>query len=282
MVELLSRAKMAPLHLEAESYRWRTERVAVFGKQLEAHISHTRHLTFSGHHLSTVVDRPLSPTSTLESLSLISSLLGYPIILNNLFNLTAPSLTILKLVKYDIDWKSPLLKGPRTLEILGLSTKARPELNYWLDALNDLPKLKELSLRSVTPVAPLAGPLISRTVTLPSLTHFGIDESAKGCVFALAHLVLPNLTQLHVDVKSHDRKGVDVLLVIPHVVRHVWVMHGIEPIQSILIAGERKDTKILTWTTPGADVDWTPRKICHAPHVCSSLQKVIGGKNHNF
>ena len=116
-------------------------------------------------------------------------------------------------------------------------------------------QLNELSLRSATPRAPLADPPISRTVTLPTLTHFYIDASAKDCALALGHLVLPTLTRLHVDVESHDREGEDVLLVIPYVVRNAHVLQDVEPIRSILIGGERKSTKILTWTTPGADVN---------------------------
>jgi hypothetical protein len=67
--------------------------------------------------------------------------------------------------------------------------------------------------------------------------------------------VLPTLTWLHVDVESHDGEGEDVLLVIPHVVRNVYVLQDIEPIRSILIAGERKCTEVYAWTRPGADVN---------------------------
>ena len=99
---------------------------------------------------------------------------------------------------------------------------------------------------------------MSRTVTLPPLTYFRIDDSAEGCGLALAHLVLPTLTWLHVDVESHDQEGEDVLLVIPYVFQNVYVLQDIEPIRSILIAGERKRTEVLTWTTPGADI-----KVCN-------------------
>jgi hypothetical protein len=258
MAEILPRAKMAPLHLEANSTKWDVEHLQVFDRQLKAHISHTRHLKFSGYHLSTVVKRLVSPAPTLESLSLSNepSRYGSPdaIIPDSVFNCTAPSLTNLKLENCGIGWKSPLLKGLRILEILALSAKARPELNDWLDALNEMPQLKELSLQSATPIASLADPPISRTVTLPSLTHFHIDASAKDCALALAHLVLPTLTWLQVGVKSHDWGGGDVLLVIPYVVRNVYVLQDIEPIRSILIAGERKCAEVVTWTTPGADV----------------------------
>ena len=256
MAEILSRAKMTPLHLEADSDEWNTKHFKVFGKHLEAHISHTRHLKFIGS--PTVVDRLVSPTPTLESLSLSNAYPGHWLpIPDNLFNSMAPSLTTLKLKELNIGWKSPLFKGLRILEILGLSTWARPELNDWLDALNEMPKLKELSLRSATPVALYRHRLISRSVTLPSLTYFHIGASAKDCALALAHLVLPTLTRLRVGVESHDSEGEDVLLLIPYVVQHVRVLHDIEPIRSILIAGERRRTEVLTWTTPSADV-----KVC--------------------
>ena len=255
MAEILARAKMAPLHLEAYSKKRSMERFEDLGKQLEAHISHTRYLKLSGWHLSTVVKRLVSPTPTLESLTLSHTCSLYTTIPDNLFNCTAPSLTSLRLQNCDIGWKSPLFKGLRILKIHVLTEEARPELNYWLDALNEIPQLKELSLRYATPVAPLVDPLISRTVTLPSLTHFFIHASGKDCALALAHLVLPSLTSLHVHVESRDREGEDVLLVIPYVVRNVSVLQDIEPIRSILIGDKGRDTEVLTWTTPGADVN---------------------------
>jgi hypothetical protein len=116
-------------------------------------------------------------------------------------------------------------------------------------------QLKDLSLRSATPVAPLLNPHISRTITLPSLTYFHINASAKDCALALAHLVLPTLARLHVNVESHYREGEDVLIMIPYVVRKVCVLQDIEPIRSILIDGESwyTNVRVLTWSTPGAD-----------------------------
>ena len=177
------------------------------------------------------------------------------IIPDNLLNCTAPSLTSLELVNCDISWKSSLLKGLRILKIANLSAKAMPKLNDWLDALNEMPQLKELSLQSATPLAPLADPLTSRAVTLPSLTHFHIRASAKGCTLALTHLLLPTLTWLHVNVDSHDHEGEDVRLVIPYVARSVYVLQDIEPIRSILTAGERTRAEVYAWAVPDADVE---------------------------
>ena len=109
-----------------------------------------------------------------------------------------------------------------------------------------MPQLKALFFRYATPLAPLAHPPISRTATLPSLTYFHIDASANDCALALAHLVLPTLTRLHVDIGSHNRRGGDVLLVIPYVVQNVYALQDTGPIRSILIAGERKRTEVLT------------------------------------
>lgn len=155
-----------------------------------------------------------------------------------------------------ITWKSLLLKGLRTLEILDLPARARPELNDWLCLERNAPI--ERAYPSIChPLALLTHPLISRTVTLPSLTYFRIGASVKDCALALAHLVLPTLIRLHVNIGSHDRGGEDVLLVIPYVVQNVYALQDTGPIQSILIAGERKCTEVLTWTSPGADV-----KVC--------------------
>lgn len=258
MVEILARAKMAPLHLEVDINRWTTANFEPFEGQLEAHISHTRHLTISGY-LATALPRLTSSAPTLESLFLSHDRIGIGInIPDNLLNRTAPNLTSLELQNCNISWKSPLLKGLRNLKLLNISTKARPELEDWLDALNEMPKLETLSLRSATPFAPPAGPLISersRTITLPSLTHFHIHAFARDCAFALAHLLFPALTWLHVNVRSRDKEGEDVRLVIPYVARNVYLLQDIEPIRSILIAGEQTYTEVYAWAMPDSDVE---------------------------
>ena len=260
---VLSRAKMAPLHLKADSIGWCARYLEVFERQLEAHISHIRHLEYKFNDLSRVGMRLVSPTPTLEFLSLSYGKSSQPrltyAIPENLFDGTAPNLTRLELEKCEISWKSPLLKSLRSLKILYFSVTEKPKLDDWLDALNEMPKLEELSLQSAAPpgIAPIGNPLISRTVTLPSLTHFHIDDFPGDCALALAHLVLPSLTSLHVHVQPYDRGGEDVLLVIPYVVQHVYVLQDIEPIRSILIACERGCTEVVTWAEPGADV-----KVC--------------------
>ena len=262
IAEVLARAKMAPLHLEADFSTWKTARIEALERQLEAHISHIRHLGITGSLGISTFERLSSSAPTLESLSLlhISPVRYRPsptVIPDNLFNCTVPNLTSLHLENCDITWKSPLFKGLRFLRI-DLSAKARPELNDWLHVLEEMPQLEELHLEDATPLASLAHPHIRRTVTLPSLIYFYIRASAKDCALALSHLELPTLTQLGVDVVSHDQEGEDVLLLIPYVVRNVYEPQNIEPIRSVLIASERKVTNVLTWTTPGADI-----KVCN-------------------
>ncbi|KAF8492736.1 hypothetical protein F5888DRAFT_869736 [Russula emetica] len=265
MAEILARAKTVPLNLEADATKWSAEQIVAFEKQLETHISHTRHLSISGGHLPTLLEKLVFSAPILEFLFLSpkSPLSSSPqaIIPDNLFNRTTPSLTNLELESCDIIWMSPLLKGLRSLQILKLSTEARPKLEDWLDALNEMPQLEELSLQSATPLAPLTGPLISehsRSATLPSITRFYISDSSKECVVAVAHLVLPALTRLHVDVESKDWNGEDVRLVIPYVARNVCGIQDIEPLRNILFSGEGKRAEVVAWTMPDADV-----KVCN-------------------
>ena len=96
--EILARAKMSPLHVEAKITPRSKARFDALKKQLEAHISHTRHLSICGE-FQAVLERLISPAPALVSLSLsrshylrVSSQLEY-IIPNSLFNGTAPKLT---------------------------------------------------------------------------------------------------------------------------------------------------------------------------------------------
>jgi hypothetical protein len=271
MAEILARAKMAPLHLEIDATFVRETRIDAFERQLEAHISHTRHLSISGHYIQsaiTMLERLVSSAPILEIFSLSYQSrrkFGPPssevfIIPANLFNFTPPSLTCLKLKSCDISLKSPFFKGLRILEILRhtASREARHELEDWLDGLNEMPQLETLILQSAVPLAPPASPLIlepTRAVTLPSLTRFHISDSAKDCALALAHLVLPALAWLHVDAAvSPGYDGEDVGLLIPYVAQHVSGLQDTEPLRSILISGETKRAEVLGWTLPDADL----------------------------
>ena len=89
-----------------------------FERQLEAHISHTRHLKFIGYSPQiwiVVWGRLASPTPALESLSLSNESPPprfNPLTIPDKFlNCIAPKLTTLELKNCDISWKSSLLKG---------------------------------------------------------------------------------------------------------------------------------------------------------------------------
>lgn|SRR6266850_764703 len=123
---ILARAKMAPLHLEAKIIRWNDLEVwfGNVGRQVEAHISHTLHLSLSGP-FQTVLERLVSPAPALKSLSLRNvrykdDSLPQLLIPYTLFNLTVPKLMNLELVGCDISWKWPLLKGLRNLALAHL------------------------------------------------------------------------------------------------------------------------------------------------------------------
>ncbi|KAF8481675.1 hypothetical protein DFH94DRAFT_404322 [Russula ochroleuca] len=261
--EMLARGRMAPLHLEAVSMKMNETQLVAFEAHLEAHISHTRHLSINGR-LRTALNRLVSPAPILEFLSLshISRQfkLVQVVIPVNLFNGSVPSLRSLELENCDISWKSPLLKRLRTLKIRRPYTKSRPKLEDWLDALNEMPQLETLFLQYATPLA--TGRIrASRAITLPSLTRFHISASAEDCALALAHLVLPALIWLHVNAESHEVE--EVHLVIPYVARNV--LQGTEPLRSILISGEETRAEVVAWTMPDADV-----KVCDPDTLLSA------------
>ncbi|KAI0299845.1 hypothetical protein BC826DRAFT_993688 [Russula brevipes] len=260
MAGMLARAKMTPLHWKAEIDHWSTAKLEAFERQLKAHISHTSYLDITGDlTASPPLGQLVSTAPILELLALSHRpLLDSPIIMPDaLVQDTAPRLTTIRLANYDISWKSPLLKGLRSLEINKLSTEARPKLQDWMDALNGMPHLQTLFLLSSSPIAYFDVPPTyepQSTVTLPSLTQFCISGIAADCSLALAHLVLPALTSLRVDIQSHDWDGDDVRQVLPRVARNAHGPQDSEPLQSILISSERTRAEILAWTVPGADL----------------------------
>src|SRR5260221_7582699 len=156
IAKMLARAKMTPLHLEAKAFYWSKEKFEAFERQLEPHISHTRHLSISGE-FRTGLEGLVSPAPILEVLSLLNTSHSYrfppPVIPDALFDGIAPKLANIKLIDCNISWKSPLLKGLQTLQIRRPSERARPTLEDWLDALNEMSQLKALILHSSTPVA---------------------------------------------------------------------------------------------------------------------------------
>jgi hypothetical protein len=215
--EMLVRAKSAPLYLEARRASWRRwetrwdgDRFGAFRAELRARIPQICHLSINAkpYYLrKTLAILLVSPAPTLKYLSLFSrgvsngrdertwddseSEVDIP---ETLFDGAAPGLSCLKLRNCDISWKSPLLKGLKYLRILMPSRHARPNLVVWLDALNEMPQLKTLTLHSASPIAPSFPFDVERIVTLPSLTHLDMSASMGDCALALAHLELPALT----------------------------------------------------------------------------------------
>ena len=266
--EVLSRSKMAPLELEANlsCVHWGKDRLDAFREQLATHVSHTCRLsiTADGHDLQSVVARLTSPAPTLEWLSLvvedetylrlgISAKVNIPHVL---FDGTAPRLSRLQLDHCDINWMSPLFKGLRNLELQTLQT--RPSLGEWLDAMEEMQQLETLVVNYATPKAPPVGTPVSdptRVITHPSLTKLILSASASDCTLALAHLVLPALTKVRVDVTSDLPGGDDVRALIPHFSRNAHGPRDGEPLRSILVSGEPSLTEVVMWTAGGADME---------------------------
>ena len=268
VTEVLSRSKMAPLELEANlsCVHWGNDRLDAFREQLASHVSHTCRLsiTADGHDLQSIVDRLVSPAPALEWLSLvvedetylrlgISAKVNIPLVL---FDGTAPRLSRLQLDHCDVNWMLPLFKGLRVLELQTLST--RPSLGEWLDAMEQMQQLEKLVVCYATPKAPSVGRPFSeptRVVTHPSLTQLNLSASASDCTLALAHLVLPALNRVRVDVTSDVPGGDDVRALIPYFSRNAHGPRDSEPLQSILVSGEPSLTEVVMWTSAGADME---------------------------
>jgi hypothetical protein len=263
--EMLTRAKKAPLHLEARVTGQLQDdaRFIAFEKALQSRVSHLCHVTISADsfYLHRTLERLASPAPTLEYLSLSTEKIyraRTPVrtsISSTLFDGVTPRLSFLILHKCDISWKSPLLKGLRYLEIRAPSMNARPSLPDWLDTLDKMPQLRRLVLHSASPIAPPFPFNIERTVTLSFLTRLDISASAGDCVLVLSHLVLPALTQLCLTARSDYPNGVDVLDFLPYVARHAHGPQYTKPLQSILIRCEKKRIDVLAWPRPDIDVE---------------------------
>ena len=271
--EVLSRSKMAPLELEANlsssGVNWGGNRVDAFGNQLSSHISHISRLNITADFsdLQTIIEQLESPAPVLEWLSFVVDdecnlrRMGIPsnaIIPRDLFDGTTPRLSRLQLDHCDISWTSPLFNSLRILEIQKLSQPMRPSLDEWLDAMEQMSQLETLIVNHATPRAPtfstsLSGP--TRVITHPSLTQLNLAASASDCTLALAHLILPALIRIRVDVTSELATADDVRALIPYFSRNAHGPQDAEPLQSILISGEPSLTEIVLWTAAGADME---------------------------
>ena len=271
--EVLSRSKMAPLDLEANlsDANWRGDRVDAFGEALSSHVSHISRLNLTADFsdLQTIIEQLAPPAPVLEGLSFIVDdkrhlrRMGFPsnaIIPHDLFEGTAPRLSRLQLDHCDISWTSPLFKNLRILELQMLSQAARPSLEEWLDAMEQMSQLETLIVNHATPSAPTVSSPPSeptRVITHPSLTQLNLAASASDCTFALAHLILPALIRIRVDVTSELSSADDVRALIPYFSRNAHGPQDAEPLQSILISGEPSLTEIVLWTAAGADMEVT-------------------------
>jgi hypothetical protein len=252
---MLARAKKAPLYLEAMFYPQDDPRYKMFKKELQSRVADICHLTYTADafFLHRTLKRLASPAPTLEYLSLTNEVY-YPCrtpsratIPDKLFNGTTPRLSCLELRKCNISWKSPFLKGLRNFEIRLPSERVRPNLVDWLDALDEMPQLKQLVLHNASPIASPLPMYIERTVTLPFLTKMDISASVGDCALALSHLVLPALSQLYIKAKSVPGNGPDVQKLLPYITRHSHGPRDTEPLQNLLILSERERMKILAW-----------------------------------
>ena len=240
--EVLVWAKKAPLQLSVwvTGYHRDHAQFNALQKELQSRVANIRDLEISA------LKQLASPAPTLESLSL-SAESNYQLktpsratIPDTLFGDTTPRLSVLKLLKCKISWKSSLLKGLSHLEIRASSKHVTPSLSDWLDSLHEMPQLQKLLLSSASPIAPRFPSDIERTVTLPFLTHLSISSSVVGCALALSHLALPVLTQLSIEAKSVLLGGSNELKLIPYVVRHAHGPQDTQPLRNVVIRGKRK------------------------------------------
>ena len=256
--EMLARAKMAPLHLKAKTSRWSTKKFETFLGQIEAHIHHTRHLSIMAtpQILEQTFRRLVSSAPSLEQFFIVNrSKSNLPVTIPvNIFDGIAPKLISLRLDNCGIHWKSPSLKGLRDLELSSFPMGARTNVNTWLDALNQMSQLEKLSLRDGIPIHSVV-PLPVIPVVLSSLTKLDISASARECVAVLAHLVLPALTRLCVNVQSHHPTGRDVQNLVPYVAHNANGPQDVEGLQSLFVGGNRTRTEIVAWAMPRQDTD---------------------------
>ncbi|KAF8264774.1 hypothetical protein EI94DRAFT_1737669 [Lactarius quietus] len=260
--EILTRAKKAPLHLMADIpfSRWDEARFSKFRKELHDHTFHIRHLQFSAESIqfSRTLNSLTSPAPTLESLKLMNhgsadgTTFSQGFIPETLFDESTPRLARLELSNYAINWKSPLLRGLKYLDIK--SPYKRPRVSIWLEALDEMPQLQTLILQYASPISPPNTSLpfdVERAVTLPSLTFLDITSRATDCGLALGHLVLPALTSLCLVVDSCFPDGSDVPETLPYVARHAKT----HPLHSVFVRSNTMCVEMLACSTsPDFDI----------------------------
>jgi hypothetical protein len=270
--EMLARAKNAPLHLEATITHWDFNRYDPFVKELQAHVSHIRHLSIIGttflfyrilpydESSDSQIGKLASPAPALEFLSLsqVDPNIDILYLPDTLFHGITPRLSFLELHNINISWKSPFLKGLKYLKLHETKICDRPSLAEWLDALDNMSQLKQLHLILASPTATAYPFDIERTVTLPFLTHLYISSTANDCALSLAHLVLPALTSLWLTAKSASINGSDLLDLLPYVTKHADGPQDTQPLRSVLFRSEGACIQIAAWPMPDIYADDLP------------------------
>ena len=155
-VEILARAKNAPLYLEARIpiSSLDRDRMNAFTMELQTRVSQICHLSIHAKHfdLRRVFEGPYFPAPTLEHLSVSQPVDREGTLLDTLFGDVTPRLSSLKLQDVDIDLASPLLQGLRCLEIHTSSDSDSTAWadSDWLNALCEMPQLEKLVLHSAS------------------------------------------------------------------------------------------------------------------------------------
>ncbi|KAN0129624.1 hypothetical protein V8E53_012620 [Lactarius tabidus] len=232
--EILARANMVPLTLEARVPigLWNDARFSAFQNELQAHVSHTRHLDISAEplHLRKTLEGLITPAPRLEYLSLSSEEINNRstetrvFIPDNIFGGATPRLSGLVLRNCKLSWKSPLLRGLKHLDIR--SPFDRPGLSAWLDMLIEMPQLITLTLHEATPVLPHDASLSSdfeRIVTLPSVAHNKL---------------------------FFRRRCLRLAKILPFVSRHAHTLQHTQPLQSMLVRSDDAGVDMFAWTAP--------------------------------
>jgi len=268
--EMITRAKDSPLHLSIDlsGRKWNFNRFHAFKGQLDTHASriHSLTITADSNNLHQMFRLLTLPVPALESLSLSASDVWRSINIGravaqidpNIFSRTTPRLIRLEIYNCSINWDSPLLKCLQHLKLLYFSGSNTPDLQSWLDAMSELTQLESLIIHSAIIFFRPTGiiPEAVHVIALPCLTRFHFSATAEDCELALAHLLLPVLTWLRIEVTSYHPEGGDPRAVIPHFASNVRGPQDATPLQSMVISGFTTRADILLWTIPDADMEY--------------------------
>jgi len=266
--EMISRAKDSPLHLSIDlsGRKWNFGQFDDFEEQFDAHASRVHSLTITGdaNELQEMFQLLTLPAPALESLSLSASDVSRTnedlrvtvcLVDSDLFSRTTPRLNRLEIYNCSINWDSPLLRRLRYLKLLYFGSFNAPDLQSWLDAMSELSQLESLIIHCATTSFRTTLEAV-HVVALPCLTRFHFSATAEDCELALAHLLLPVLTWLRIEVTSYHQEGDDPRAVIPPFADNAFGPQDATPLQSMVISGYTIRMDILLWTIPDADMEY--------------------------